>query len=241
MMVSSCSVPGVGCSANALYPVDDDLDLMYEQSWLSPKEHKAETGGTNWQLAGQYAELLRKEFGDDTIKRGSLLEIGAGTGLLCLAFMDLGSNICAIEPYGYERLVSLGVLTFRSTDELDPSMLFDGIIMIDVLEHILNPLNMLKKVYEKLVKGGWVLVATPNALGIQARLHRSRWREAKKCGHLHLFTANSMKALFRCCGFASFRRLSWFIKYPKSTLANLVVMGLTAIRLDGELRFLAFK
>lgn len=146
-----------------------------------------------------------------------------------------------VESCGYDHIKSKGLPVFRDTDQLDPTLKFGGIVLIDLLEHVHEPLSFVRDLRKKLADGGWMFTATPNASGLNARIFRSRWREARKPGHLCLFTPSSVETFFRNAGIIHYRRLRWFIKYERGLLPNLLVAALTQIGLDGELRYLAFK
>src|SRR3990170_2557994 len=52
---------------------------------------------------------------------------------------------------------------------------FDGIVAADVLEHLDNPEKVVKKLWKKVRKGGWMLVSLPNCEFWPVWLVRRLW------------------------------------------------------------------
>jgi hypothetical protein len=157
------------------------------------------------------------------------------------ALEELGADVCAIEPFGYEFLKSGGFRTFRTLDEIPKGVIFDGIVAIDVIEHLYAPWNELQRFSELLKTSGWVYIATPNAYGLNAKVFRSGWREVLKPGHLVFFTPCSLETVLKNCGLIRYRQLRWFIKYSDDPFHTVLHYFLQALDLGGELSYLAWK
>jgi SAM-dependent methyltransferase len=156
------------------------------------------------------------------------------------ALETAGAEVYGVDPFGYSLLKQEGLNAFRDLSDLPAGMCFDGIFSIDVVEHLSEPWSIVQKLKDLLSLHGWIYVSTPNAAGISARLARSNWRELKKRGHIVFFRPDSLEFLLRKCGFAAYRRLCWRIDYGKGRLRGLPDSLLRALKLDGELRYLAF-
>ncbi len=220
-------------------PTENELRTLYEHSWSMPEAYTAETGGTDDQLANIYARSLARSLGKSDLKGLRILDFGAGRGAMLNALSRLGARACAVEPFGYAYLRSKGFEeVFSSLSDVRSS--FDGIIMIDVLEHLYTPWEILAKLRERLVEGGWFYIATGNPLGLNARLMKGKWREARKKEHLLFPSPSTMERMLIGAGFRRFQRLKWYIRYhplPRG-VADYV---LQATGLDGELRYLAWS
>jgi SAM-dependent methyltransferase len=222
-------------------PTNGELQALYAASWSAPKRNTAETGSIDSHLAAQYVRLLTEAVGRARIEGAKLLDVGAGDGTVSATLREAGAKVWAVEPYGYEYVQRQGIPVFHELDEVPTSIGFDGIILMNVLEHVQNPQVFLRQLHDRLWRGGWLFVATPNAAGLNARIFGTRWREARNKAHLHLFTPCNFEALLIKCGFSVHRRLRWRVRYDYGPLRNLAGACLRRLELDGELRYLAFK
>jgi len=128
---------------------------------------------------------------------GHLIEIGAGTGAFALAARDAGFTVSAIEMSERccEYLSDAGVEAIVSSDpvaalqRLEPA---DAIAMWHVLEHLPDPLSVLRAAAAKLRAGGLLAVAVPNPSSLQFRLLRSRWMHLDAPRHLRLIAPSTL-------------------------------------------------
>jgi 2-polyprenyl-3-methyl-5-hydroxy-6-metoxy-1,4-benzoquinol methylase len=218
-----------------------DLNELYTAAWSDIDNHKEETGGTDLKLARVYAKKLAESLGLDNFSGLRILDFGAGDGSMLAALSELGADVYGFEPFGYEQIKSKGFKVFRNLDEIPQGMLFDGVISIDVLEHVPSPWGTLKELYGFLVHKGWLCVTTPNAHGLNARFSGSGWRELHNPSHLYFLTPRDMKAFFIRLGFTKVRRLKWFVQYANDPFKKIVHYLLQLSGLDGEMRYLILK
>jgi 2-polyprenyl-3-methyl-5-hydroxy-6-metoxy-1,4-benzoquinol methylase len=103
-----------------------------------------------------------------------ILDVGCGSGL----FLEhLRSSIPGAELYGYDlnaellsRLAGRGFGVLPSdpskfTEALAGQPPFDAICLLQVLEHVANPVRFLQTFIDLLKPGGLLIVTTPNAAG----------------------------------------------------------------------------
>jgi len=230
------------CGLRFRNPMPDASELaqLYDGSWLNPELHASETGDTDARLANQYVRRLAGTLGITRLDGLRILDFGAGRGAMALALRDFGANVWSVDPYGYENLLRRGLRAYRKLSETPDDVRFDGIVTIEVIEHIAPPWAALAELRKRLDPGGWMLVATPNPVSLAARMHRGRWREAGKPGHLAFFTTRSLTGLLSRAGFRRFQRLRWFVRYSDVGHRRLAHWMLQAMGLDGSLRFLAW-
>ncbi|GEM_PF-2726980 len=82
------------------------------------------------------------------------LDYGAGSALLVRLLRDIG-----LDAYGYEPYVNpLHARSFMVSDLAPPP--YDLITMIEVVEHLVNPQEVLTQVSELLSPGGTILIST---------------------------------------------------------------------------------
>ena len=147
--------------------------------------------------AHHYLNLVERCLGRHA---GRLLEIGCGAGDLLAAAMELGYDVTGVEHSEHlcerarERLGSNGRIVRGNIDRLTERNYYDVCVIADVIEHVRDPREFLRQVYEVLRPGGIVIVATPSLESWPARLMRNKWAEFKT-EHLHYFTQEALHSL----------------------------------------------
>jgi 2-polyprenyl-3-methyl-5-hydroxy-6-metoxy-1,4-benzoquinol methylase len=218
------------------------LARLYDSGWEHPDRNTRETGSTDAEIARRLVTLLSATLAAPNLAGRRILDYGAGRGALTVAIAEQGAEVVAIEPFGYDFLAKLGFPVYRDLAELPDSPLFDGIVSIEVVEHLRDPCGTLARLRARLSSGGWLLVTTPNAAGLPARLLGRRWREAATPGHIVFFTPATLGKTLRNSGFKRAQRVRWFIRYPHaSPLRAVVQFGLQALAIDGGLRIIAYR
>ena len=111
-------------------------------------------------------------------KSGHLLDIGAGSGMLVEQAIAMGYQAEGVEPSYWlqSRAMKLGLPVHRGTfphPDLNPP--YDVITMVDILEHLQNPIEILRAVREALKKDGIGMVVTPDAGSLMARFFGFKW------------------------------------------------------------------
>lgn len=103
-----------------------------------------------------------------------VLEIGCGTGEF-LAFLESKG----IESAGVEfadsahRVKFKGKLYISRMEDMDiPSASFDGVLLLNVIEHLADPPDVLRKIRRMLAPGGVLLLRHPNSSLFFNRLYR---------------------------------------------------------------------
>jgi 2-polyprenyl-3-methyl-5-hydroxy-6-metoxy-1,4-benzoquinol methylase len=108
-----------------------------------------------------------------------ILEIGCGSGsflsLLDEYLKEEGRNDCELHGLDIDAGIlgknSSSNLTFHVGDAEDFKLdqKFDVIISFEVIEHVLNPTNMIQAIRAHLKDGGYAFLTTPNSLGFEIK------------------------------------------------------------------------
>jgi 2-polyprenyl-3-methyl-5-hydroxy-6-metoxy-1,4-benzoquinol methylase len=222
------------------FPDAASLARLYSESWDSPDSNREETGTTSAAIASSLIDSMVEALGGRSLVGMHVLDYGAGRGTMALELKKRGADVVAVEPFGHDYLVSQGVSAYRDLFDLPSAIRFDGIVCLEVIEHLQDPRGVLSSLYGRLSPGGWLLVTTPNAAGLPAKLMGQRWREAAKASHIVLFTPAALQESLLAIGFRDVRRPRWFIRYPSASLLRAVVhFGMQGLRIDGGLRVVA--
>ena len=92
---------------------------------------------------------------------------------------------------------------------------FDAIVMSHVVEHLVEPVKILRDVLAKLSPGGLLYVAVPNIESLQFRIFGKYWDAINPMVHMQYFNEKSLTRLLREAGFVHPERIQ-FPPLPRS-------------------------
>jgi SAM-dependent methyltransferase len=143
---------------------------------------------------------------------GRLLDVGATAGFFVHAAASHGWDAHGIElsddtaSIARERY-GLDVTTGRLEQVGLPSESFDAVTLWDIIEHVLDPLDTMRRVAAALKPGGIVAISTPNIDGLYPRasyrigrlIHH--WPAVEPPAHLSQFSTRTLTDLLDRAGF----------------------------------------
>lgn len=123
---------------------------------------------------------------------GKWLDIGCGFGLWQMHLQNKGIPSLGLEieanAFAYTQNLKLDVIQ-KSFEEFESAELFSVITVCDVLEHVENPVDFIKKCERMLKSGGLLYIQVPDVLGIKIPFGDSLGLPH----HLWQFNKNSLK------------------------------------------------
>jgi len=140
-----------------------------------------------------------------------LLEIGCGLGDYLAHKKSLGWDVCGVELASHavkicrDRGLSVMQEAFDGVGWAADS--FDAIVLRNVLEHVLDPLDVLRQSWRILKPGGIVYIVAPSAHSIPAWLFGSFWSGLHVPYHSFFYTPKTLAAFLQRAGL---RMLSWY-------------------------------
>ncbi|MFI5244764.1 MAG: class I SAM-dependent methyltransferase [Gemmatimonadales bacterium] len=143
-----------------------------------------------------------------------LLDLGFGRGHIMRLARAYG-----FEVYGMDssrRLVAqleseFGKRLNHGTLGADPIPWdsFDAIVMSHVVEHLVDPVRILRDVLAKLSPGGLLYVAVPDIESLQFRIFGKYWDAINPLVHMQYFNEKSLSRLLRDAGFVLPERIQF--------------------------------
>ena len=181
--------PSPRCRSDRLAEIYPDTYYSFSGGKLSPVERVKQ-----WLDRRMFRKLLRGIKGESL----AALDVGGGTGWLLsqaraveprltrTAVVDLDASAApGAEALGHE--FHLGRI-----EEFDSNEKFDLILLLNLIEHVEDPVAVLAKMRALLAPGGQILVKTPNHDSLDARLFRHKSWGGYHCPrHWVIFTPES--------------------------------------------------
>lgn len=141
-------------------------------------------------------------------KPGKLLDFGAGIGAFMRAAMDDGWQV-----HGTERS---DTAIQRAKDEFGvelmrdiPDEKYDAITLMDVVEHLRKPAEIVQMLANHLKIGGKLILSTGNYHSWPCLMSGDKWT-LFQMDHQFFFTPQSLKLLLEKCGLSNFQLLTDF-------------------------------
>jgi SAM-dependent methyltransferase len=191
--------------------VSDVKDVLSFYEALEDEDYDS-----NRKQRGLQARSILKKV-QNYIKRGRLLDVGAASGILLEQGVALGYDCEGVEPSKAlsaiasrnGQKVHLGILPHP-----DVSGKYDVITLVDVIEHIPNPVQLLRDIAAHLKPTGFGVLTTPNEQSLVAKLLGGRWWHYR-IAHIGYFNLKTIKLALSQAGLevVSVSSPPWFFSF----------------------------
>src|SRR5882762_2629679 len=136
---------------------------------------------------------------------GHLLDVGCGTGELLKGMQALGWQTEGVDfdPAAARNARSKGLKVHVGSleEQKFADSTFDAVTMSHLIEHVPDPVTLLRECYRLLKSGGYLVIITPNVNSWGHRLYRTDWRGLEPPRHLHIFAPAPLRAVLLEAGF----------------------------------------
>ena len=157
----------------------------------------------------------------DLIKKhkssGNILDIGAGSGIMVECALAEGFEAEGVEPSKWlqskarerDLPVHLGIYPHEALEGRQ----FDAITLVDVIEHVDDPVGLLQHINQGLKSDGILIMVTPDRKSFMASLLGKKWWHYR-VAHIGYFDKKTLDLAAERAGFSLVRRLrpSWYFK-----------------------------
>lgn len=191
------------CALVTLVNVPEDLGRYYV-----PDYHGIPTAVEHVEKRAQH-EHYKIELVQRFASGGNLLEIGPSWGAFCLLAKRAGFSVEAIErdpeccKFLNSQIQVNAILSDREAMALDQVSTPDVIALWHVIEHMRDPLALLKRAAERLVPGGILVIAAPNPHAMQFRLFGRYWAHLDAPRHINLIPPELLRKQMQAFGLES--------------------------------------
>lgn len=200
--------PSCGFVFTQDHPDESNISRYYEsEDYISHNDSKKGFSDILYRLSRRIMlkkkrQIVQKYSG---INKGSLLDIGSGTGHFISVMKDSGWEVQGIEINDKAREYSvsktgLNIIPPAGISSL-PSKSFDCITLWHVLEHLQDPFGYASEIKRLLKTGGKCIIALPNCNSFDAMHYRDFWAAYDVPRHLWHFNPASFDIFTGRAGF----------------------------------------
>ncbi len=203
-VLAGCSKCEYACLKNIN---DKSMDLVsYEQEYYEGNDEKLGYGNylkqSEWRLEKSKRQLrqiqgLLKFLFENFKSKPKVLDVGSGYGFFRKALDDEGLEHDGIEISSFAIDTckkEFGFNTYQgdlSSFCSSTKNKYDIVVMWDLIEHVTDPINILKEVRSLLYENGICCIRTPNLLSLEREIFRNHYHSFK-LEHLYYFSPKSI-------------------------------------------------
>ena len=204
------------CGLKFVWPIPKpkEIEFFYRQYWQKKSFRGEKALGYLSYLAEKesFLDYFQKVFRQINLLPGRVLDIGCGPGFFLKIAQKNGWQVWGLdlsaEAVTQARKILKTRRIYQQTLEKSKFLpnFFDLVTIFQTIEHVENPLLLLKKVRKILKPKGVLLLTTPNASGWQAKIMGQRWFSYRHPDHFWFFSQKSLEILLKKAGFVKIKK-----------------------------------
>ena len=177
------------CSNCGFIQCTDGTDVIHFYEDLVDEEYENTRAQRKLQEQ-RIMKLIQKEK-----PSGKHLDIGAGSGIMVEAAIEMGYDSVGVEPSKWLQQtatekglpIKLGIFPMEGLDDK-----YDVITLVDVIEHVNNPKQLMQDIQKALAPDGLLVVITPDVDSFLAKTLKWKWWHFR-IAHIGYFNAKTLQ------------------------------------------------
>jgi 2-polyprenyl-3-methyl-5-hydroxy-6-metoxy-1,4-benzoquinol methylase len=207
------------CGLVSTYPVPDDatIEAHYARKFNAGNYELRRRFEQRYQTVDrQYLELLRPCI---KVPHPSVLDVGCFTGCFLQLLEQDGWDVFGLElqPEAVEvarRRLPGRIFQADLHGDRFPQRQFDVVSLLGVIEHVTDPMRLLRRCAELLAPHGTLILQTPNSGSLLARALGRLWPLYTPVEHIHLFSSQALQTALSPLGLRNVRVLNHWKQLP---------------------------
>ena len=197
-----CSI----CKIQSIFPKDSQkITEMYDEAYYTGKSEYKYIDERITEKFDSYVWDARIKNIKKYVKSGKFLDVGSSFGGFLSRAKLAGFEVYGAEvsQYSSSYANSRGIYTYNGTyiNNTFPNNNFSVITLVEVIEHLENPIEVFEKLYSQLIPGGLLLIQTANFEGKQA-ISESKNYHYYLPGHLFYYSKSNLESILKQRGFS---------------------------------------
>jgi SAM-dependent methyltransferase len=169
-------------------------------------------------------ERLTRTLRDGAVPR--LLDFGCGYGGFLSVCSALGFTAVGVDRAAAKREHGSYGRVHESLEQAAPVGPFHAITLFEVLEHLDQPLDVLERLRELLMRGGVLVIETPDCTGVRDIRTRDDYAKLHPLDHINGFTPTTLTRIAQHAGFEPVARPLVFVASQPLAAAKAVARHL---------------
>ena len=165
------------------------------------------------------------------INRGKFFEICPGLCRLYKTFLSKGWSCQGLEPRSFVKVKGIK----KNFSEIKNNN--DIVAAFDVLEHVENPVEILKQINKKMKKNGQIFLTFPHSESFKSKILKERWQMVVPLAHLHFFSGKSTNIMLKRAGFETVEIVDFSFVEVKRLIRNFVKLPFLILKDIFKLNF----
>lgn len=210
------------------YPTRDEMEKHYQKKFKEGNYQLAQYYAQEYKVVyRQFVDLLEKELKKEhkSIKGLKVLDVGCFTGDFLVLMKEAGADVYGLELQEdavkiankklHGRVKAADVMT-----DAFPKIQFDVITLLGIVEHVTDPIKLIRRSTQLLKKDGILMVQTPNSSSLLAKLTKRFWPPYAPVEHIHLFSRDSLLKALNLFGYKNATYTTHIKKLPLGYVYN---------------------
>lgn len=220
------------CGLVTTYPYPDHLEIEahYAKKFDNGNYSLLRTFSKEYLLVyNKFAEIIEQKlkFSQKEVGGIKILDIGCFTGDFLEILNEKGADVYGLELQ--DRAVEIANMKLPGrvykADVMSndfPALEFDVVSLFGLIEHVVDPIKLLKRSSELLKKDGLIILQTPDSNSFMAKIMGKYWPPYAPIEHIHLFTRKSLELKLHELGFKNISIIPHYKKLPIKYVFNML-------------------